>query len=114
MTKVRYHRKMTSCGCRDLADDAPARRYRIIVSSRLGKVCCEAFRDLQIEPYGMDTALTGDLDRSGLHDVLARIRDLGLELAGLTCLAPELMVRTSASLRTRRGPVIDADRDSGW
>ena len=113
MTEVRYHRK-TSCGCRDLADDAPARRYRIIVSGRLGMVCHEAFRDLRIEPHGADTALTGDLNRSGLHDVLARIWDLGLDLAGLTCLAPELMVRTSANLRTRRGPVIHADRDSGW
>ena len=87
MTEIRYFRKMISYGCRDLADDMPAHRYRIIVSGRLGMVGCEAFRDLQIEPHGTDTALTGDLSRSGLHDVLARIRDLGMDLVGLTCLA---------------------------
>ena len=75
-------------------------RYQIVISGRLGVVCCEAFRDLQIEPHGTDTALTGDLNRSGLHDVLTRIRDLALELVGLTCLAPEPIVQTSASLRT--------------
>jgi hypothetical protein len=111
---VRYLRKMINCDCRDLADDMPARRYQIIVSGRLGMAGCEAFRDLQIEPHGTDTVLTGDLNRPALYDVLARIRDLALDLAGLTCLAPGLMVQTSANLRTRRGRVIDADRDPGW
>ena len=49
----------------------------------------EAFRDLRIAPYGADTAVTGDLSQSGLHDVFTRIRDLALDLVGLTCLAPE-------------------------
>jgi hypothetical protein len=93
LTEVRYLRKRINCGCRDLVDDMPARRYRIIVSGRLGRVGCEAFRDLHIEPHGADTVLTGDLNRSALDDVLARIRDLALDLAGLTCLAPELMVQ---------------------
>ena len=114
MTQVSYLRKMTSCGCRDLAADMPPRRYQIIVSGRLDMPCCEAFRDFQIDPHGMDTALTGDLNRSGLHDVLARLRDLGLDLAGLTCLAPERIVQKLANLRTSRGPAIHADRDSGW
>jgi len=60
-----------------------------IVSGRLGVAGHEAFGDLRIEPHGMDTALTGELNRSGLHDVLTRIRDLALDLVGLTCLAPE-------------------------
>ena len=58
------------------------RRYQIIVSGRLGTVGREAFRDFHIEPHGPDTALTGDLTRSGLHDALTRIRDLALELVG--------------------------------
>ena len=58
--------------------------------------------------------LTGDLTRSGLHDVLTRIRNLALDLVGLTCLAPELLVHTSENLRTRPGPVIHGDRDPGW
>ena len=109
MTETRYLSKMTDCGCRDLSGDMPVRRYQIIVSGRLGVVCCGAFPDLQIEPYGTDTALTGDLNRSGLHDVLTIIRDLALELVGLTCLAPEPIVPASASLRTRRGPANHAD-----
>jgi hypothetical protein len=64
-------------------------RYQIIVSGRLGVAGRVAFRDFHIEPHGMDTALTGDLNRSGLFDVLTRIRDLALDLIGLTCLAPE-------------------------
>ena len=88
MTQTRYLRKTTNWGCQDLVDDRPARRYRIIVSGRLGMVGREAFRDFQIDPHGTDTALTGDLDRSGLHDALTLIRDLALDLVGLTCLAP--------------------------
>lgn len=69
-------------------EDTLTRRYQIIISGRLGEVCYEAFRDFQIEPHGTDTALTGDLTRSGLHDVLTRTRDLALDLVALTCLAP--------------------------
>ena len=94
MPEVRYLSKRINCGCRDLVDDMPARRYQIIVSGRLGMAGHEAFRDLHIEPHGTDTVLTGDLNRSALYDVLARIRDLALDLAGLTCLAPELIVTT--------------------
>ena len=65
------------------------RRYQIIVSGRLGAAGHVAFEDLHIEPHGTDTALTGDLSPSGLHDVLTRIRDLAFELVRLTCLAPE-------------------------
>jgi hypothetical protein len=49
-----------------------------------------AWVGVHIEPHGTDTALTGDLNRSGLHDLLTCIRDLALDLAGLTCLVPEL------------------------
>lgn len=88
MTEVTYLHKMIRCGYWDTAADTPARRYQIIVSGRLGAASREAFRDFRIEPHGTDTALTGDLNRSGLHDTLTRIRDLTLDLVGLTCLAP--------------------------
>lgn len=88
MTEVTYPHKMISYGYWDLATDTPTRRYRIIISGHLGVVGREAFRDFRIEPHGTDTALTGDLNRSGLYDTLARIRDLNLDLVGLTCLAP--------------------------
>ena len=64
-------------------------RYQIIVAGRLGMIGREAFRDLRVEPHGTDTALTGDLNRSGLRDAITRIQGLALELVGLTCLAPE-------------------------
>jgi hypothetical protein len=73
------------------------RRYQIIISVRLGMAGHEAFRDFHIEPHGAGAALTGDLNLSGLHDVPARIRDLGLDLVGLTCLASELIVQMSAN-----------------
>ena len=63
-------------------------RYQIVVSGRLGVAGREAFKDFHIEPHSMDTALTGDLNRSGLFDVLTRTRDLPLDLIGPTCLAP--------------------------
>jgi hypothetical protein len=64
-------------------------RYQIVVPGRLGVARREAFRGFHVEPHSMDTALTGDLNRSGLFDVLTRIRDLALDLIGLICLAPE-------------------------
>jgi hypothetical protein len=88
VSEVTVMHKMISYGYWDLATDMPTRRYRIITSGRLGAVGREAFRDFRIEPHGTDTALTGDLNRSGLFDTLARLRDLGLDLVGLTCLAP--------------------------
>jgi hypothetical protein len=63
-------------------------RYQIIVSGCLGVVGREACRGFHIGPNGMDAALSGDLNRSGLLDVLTRIRDLALDLIGLTCLTP--------------------------
>ena len=114
MTEIEYLAKMTNRGGQYLAGDMPARRYQIIVSGRLGMVGCEAFRDLQIEPHGTDTALTGDLNRSGLHDVLTLIRDLAFDLVGLTCLAPEPIAETSANPRTSRRPVIHENRNPGW
>ena len=63
--------------------------YQIVVSGRLGVAGRQAPQDFHIEPPGMDTALKGDLNRSGLFDVLTRIRDLALDLIGLTWLAPE-------------------------
>ena len=71
-----------------MVTDIGTRRYRIIISGRLGVFGREAFRDFHIEPHGADTALTSDLNRSGLHDALTLIRDLALDLIGFTCLAP--------------------------
>jgi hypothetical protein len=65
-----------------------ASRYQIVVSRRPGIAGREAFRDFHFEPHGTDTALTGDLNPSGLFDVLTRRRGLALDLIRRTCLAP--------------------------
>jgi hypothetical protein len=62
-------------------------RYKIIILGGLGETYREAFRDFHIEPNGTNTALTGELDQSGLYGALNRIQSLGLELVGLTRLA---------------------------
>ena len=73
--------------CRGLVGDMHASRYQIVVSGRLGAAGREAFRDFHIEPHGMDAALTGDPNQSGLSDVLTSMRDLALDLIWLTGLA---------------------------
>jgi hypothetical protein len=96
--------------------DMRTRRYKIIVSGRLGMIGHEAFRDSRIEPHGMDTALTADLNRSDLHHVLTRIRDLALDLVGLTCLAPEQRARhrrTCAPDVDQLRPRVDAAGGAG-
>jgi hypothetical protein len=62
-------------------------RYKIIILGGLGETYREAFRDFHIEPNGTNTALTGELDQSGLYGALNRIQSLGLELVELTRLA---------------------------
>jgi hypothetical protein len=60
--------------------------YRIRVRGQLGPQWSAWFEGLSIvETVGGDTTLTGQLaDQSALHGVLARIRDLGLELVSVT------------------------------
>ncbi|HEY1820277.1 MAG TPA: hypothetical protein VGG83_10140 [Trebonia sp.] len=55
--------------------------YEILVRGHLGETMGSAFPDLQAEPRGGDTVLTGVLlDQAALHGVLAEIEALGLEL----------------------------------
>jgi hypothetical protein len=60
--------------------------YRIRVRGQLGPQWSAWFEGLSVAgTAGGDTTLTGQLaDQSALHGVLARIRDLGLELVSVT------------------------------
>jgi hypothetical protein len=60
--------------------------YRIRVRGQLGPQWSDWFEGLGVAAtVGGDTTMTGQLaDQSALHGVLARIRDLGLELVSVT------------------------------
>ena len=60
-------------------DPAPA-RYTIRIQGHLGPNVLFAFPDLVPQCHGTHTVLTGSLDRSALHGVLAEIEALGLDL----------------------------------
>jgi hypothetical protein len=60
-------------------DLAPA-QYAIRIHGHLGATVLSAFPALLPQWSGADTVLTGFLDRSALHGVLAEVEALGLEL----------------------------------
>ncbi len=56
------------------------RTYKIRVAGALGPAGRKAFSDVSIEIEHRATILTADVAQSGLHALLDRVRDLGLEL----------------------------------
>jgi hypothetical protein len=54
--------------------------YEIKIIGSLGPATREAFADLVVQVEPTITVLSGDLDQSSLHEVLDRVRALGLEL----------------------------------
>jgi hypothetical protein len=62
--------------------------YRIRVIGSLGPATREAFADMLVEAEQTVTVLSGDLDQPGLHNVLDRVRALGLELVEIKQAAP--------------------------
>jgi hypothetical protein len=63
----------------DVMDPAPA-LYTIRINGHLGAMVLSAFPAMVSQRHGVDTVLTGLLDRSALHGVLAEIDALGLDL----------------------------------
>jgi hypothetical protein len=62
--------------------------YEIKVISSLGPATREAFADMVVEVEPTLTVLSGDLDQCGLHAVLDRVRELGLELVEIRRASP--------------------------
>jgi hypothetical protein len=54
--------------------------YEIRVVGALGAAARQAFADLAVDVEPTATVLSGQLDQESLHDVLDRVRALGLEL----------------------------------
>jgi hypothetical protein len=63
--------------------------YQIRVIGSLGPATREAFADLLVEAEPTVTVLSGDLDQHGLHNVLDRVRALGLELIEIKQATPD-------------------------
>jgi hypothetical protein len=59
------------------------RTYEIRVVGALGPAGRSAFSDVMIDFEPTVTVLTADLGQSGLHALLDRVRDLGLELVDI-------------------------------
>jgi len=69
-------------------DPTPA-RYRIRIHGHLGATVLSAFPALVPQHLGVDTVLTGLLDRSALYGVLAEVEALGLDLVEISQLTPQ-------------------------
>ncbi len=65
------------------------RSYEIRVVGSLGPAAREAFADMLVEVEPTITVLSGDLDQGDLHELLDRIRALGLELVDVKQAPPE-------------------------
>ena len=70
-----------------LSTPAPA-LYSIRIHGHLGATVLSAFPALAPRRHRADTVLTGLLDRSALHGVLAEIEALGLDLVEIRQLRP--------------------------
>ena len=70
-----------------LSTPAPA-LYSIRIHGHLGAAVLSAFPALVPRRHRADTVLTGLLDRSALHGVLAEIEALGLDLVEIRQLRP--------------------------
>jgi hypothetical protein len=69
--------------------DPASARYLIRINGHLGVTLLAAFPALAWKRQGPETVLTGMLDRSALHGVLAEIDALGLDLLEVRQLTPE-------------------------
>ena len=63
--------------------------YLIRIKGHLGVTLLSAFPAMASQRQGPQTVLTGALDRSALHGVLAEIEALGLDLLEVRQLSPE-------------------------
>ena len=65
--------------------------YQIRIRAQLGVEWSDWFAGLRVTPDGPDeTLLTGKLDQTGLHGVLARVRDLNLTLVAVNQLRSDV------------------------
>ena len=62
--------------------------YEVRVLGRVGPAACHSFADFAVQAEPAATVLSGTLDQAALHGLIARIRDLGLELVDVRRVPP--------------------------
>lgn len=65
-----------------------ADHYEIRVVGALGRAGLTAFADLAVDAEPAATVLSGELSQDDLHEVLDRVRELGLELLDIRLAPP--------------------------
>lgn len=79
--------------------------YDVTVRGVPGDVLRRAFSDVTVRRAAGMTVLSADLDQAGLHGLLGRIADLGLELVGVRLLAgPDDFRREDVRPSRKDGP----------
>jgi hypothetical protein len=63
--------------------------YEVRVRGRVGPAACHAFADFAVQVEPAATVLSGGLDQTALHGLMARLRDLGLELVDVRRVYPK-------------------------
>ena len=63
--------------------------YEVRVLGRVGPAACHAFADFAVQAEPTATVLSGTLDQAALHGLIARVRDLGLELVDVRRVGPK-------------------------
>ncbi len=58
-------------------------RYDVTIVGEPGNVLRGAFSDVTVRQAPGVTVLSADVDQAGLHGLLARVADLGIELVGV-------------------------------
>ena len=79
--------------------DPASASYMIRINGHLGATLLAAFPAMAWQRRGLETVLTGVLDRSALYGVLAEIEALGLELLEIRQLTPRDRRSGDAALR---------------
>ena len=64
-------------------------QYQVRVLGRVGPAASDAFADFGVHVEPTATVLSGALDQAALHDLMTRVRELGLELVDVRRVPPK-------------------------
>ena len=64
-------------------------QYQVRMLGRVGPAASDAFADFGVHVEPTATVLSGALDQAALHDLMTRVRELGLELVDVRRVPPK-------------------------